>query len=69
MAQQGKALSHGQRLSIITAKSYETGFSISRLEEKHRRGYELHPVNKEEFSVWEEEQDWGMNEEGRKQMV
>ncbi|MBT9440204.1 MAG: ribbon-helix-helix domain-containing protein [Desulfobacterales bacterium] len=34
-------------------------FSISRLEEKHRRGYELHPVNKEEFSVWEEEQDWG----------
>lgn len=44
-------------------------FSISRLEEKHRRGYELHPVNKEEFSVWEEEQDWGMNEEGRNQMV
>ena len=34
-------------------------FNISRLEEKHRRGYELHPVNKEEFSVWEEEQDWG----------
>ena len=34
-------------------------FSNSRLEEKHRRGYELHPVNKGEFSVWEEEQDWG----------
>ena len=34
-------------------------FSIMRLEEKHRRGYELHPVNKEEFGVWEEEQDWG----------
>ena len=34
-------------------------FSINRLEEKHRRGYELHPVNQEEFSVWEEEQDWG----------
>ncbi|MCK4527570.1 CopG family transcriptional regulator [candidate division WOR-3 bacterium] len=34
-------------------------FNISRLEEKHRRGYELHPVNKEEFSVWEEEQHWG----------
>ena len=34
-------------------------FSISRLEEKHRRGYKLHPVNKEEFSVWEEEQNWG----------
>jgi len=34
-------------------------FNISRLEEKHRRGYELHPVNKAEFSVWEVEQDWG----------
>jgi len=29
------------------------------LEEKHRKGYELHPVNKGEFSVWENEQDWG----------
>ena len=34
-------------------------FNISRLEEKHRKGYEFHPVNKEEFSVWEKEQDWG----------
>jgi len=34
-------------------------FNISRLEEKHRKGYESHPVKKEEFSVWEEEQDWG----------
>lgn len=33
-------------------------FSISRLEEKHRKGYELHPVNKEEFSMWEKEQVW-----------
>lgn len=30
-----------------------------RLEEKHREGYGLHPVNKGEFSVWENEQDWG----------
>jgi len=30
-----------------------------RLESKHRRGYEIHPVNKAEFNVWEEEQDWG----------
>ncbi|MHB8764005.1 MAG: ribbon-helix-helix domain-containing protein [Deferrisomatales bacterium] len=29
------------------------------LEEKHRRGYELHPVSAEEFSVWEGEQEWG----------
>ena len=34
-------------------------FNISRLEETHRKGYELHPVKAEEFSVWEEEQAWG----------
>jgi metal-responsive CopG/Arc/MetJ family transcriptional regulator len=34
-------------------------FNIRRLEDKHRKGYELHPVNKREFSVWENEQDWG----------
>jgi metal-responsive CopG/Arc/MetJ family transcriptional regulator len=34
-------------------------FNLKQLEKKHRRGYELHPVNKEEFSVWEAEQDWG----------
>ncbi len=33
--------------------------NIRLLEEKHRRGYELHPVNSSEFSVWEEEQNWG----------
>lgn len=30
-----------------------------RQEERHRRGYEQNPVQDEEFSVWEEEQDWG----------
>ena len=34
-------------------------FDGSRLEQKHRKGYELHPVGRGEFSVWEEEQDWG----------
>jgi len=34
-------------------------FNVSRLEEQHRKGYEIHPVNKREFSVWEEEQAWG----------
>jgi metal-responsive CopG/Arc/MetJ family transcriptional regulator len=29
------------------------------LEEKHRQGYALNPVNQEEFSIWEEEQAWG----------
>jgi len=33
--------------------------NVSRLEKKHRRGYEIHPVNKDEFSIWEGEQDWG----------
>ena len=28
-------------------------------EEKHRKGYRAHPVNINEFSVWEKEQDWG----------
>ena len=34
-------------------------FNVSRLEKKHRMGYEIHPVGEKEFSLWEEEQDWG----------
>lgn len=34
-------------------------FNVSRLEQRHRRGYEVHPAKKTEFSVWEKEQDWG----------
>jgi len=26
---------------------------------RHRQGYALYPVNKDEFSVWEKEQNWG----------
>jgi metal-responsive CopG/Arc/MetJ family transcriptional regulator len=29
------------------------------LEEKHRKGYELHPVKEDELLGWEDEQDWG----------
>ena len=29
------------------------------LELKHRQGYAVRPVNEEEFSVWEKEQNWG----------
>lgn len=32
-------------------------FDGNRLEQEHRRGYELHPVNKTEFSVWEKEHE------------
>ena len=34
-------------------------FNISRLESQHRRGYEMSPVTSSEFSVWENEQEWG----------
>ncbi|MEJ2166418.1 MAG: ribbon-helix-helix domain-containing protein [Desulfobacterales bacterium] len=34
-------------------------YNIRRLELRHRQGYAAHPVNKEEFSVWEQEQNWG----------
>ena len=34
-------------------------FYIKRLEAEHRKGYEQHPVSKDEFSIWEKEQDWG----------
>ena len=34
-------------------------YNIRRLELKHRQGYAVQSVNGEEFSVWEEEQNWG----------
>lgn len=34
-------------------------YSTEQLERKHKQGYELHPVVKDEFSVWESEQAWG----------
>ncbi len=34
-------------------------FKTSQLEIQHQRGYEIYPVNKVEFSVWEDEQAWG----------
>jgi metal-responsive CopG/Arc/MetJ family transcriptional regulator len=33
--------------------------NIQQLEDKHRKGYKIHPVSKYEFSDWESEQDWG----------
>jgi metal-responsive CopG/Arc/MetJ family transcriptional regulator len=32
---------------------------VGQMEEKHRRGYRIHPVSKEEVGVWEKEQTWG----------
>jgi len=34
-------------------------YSLEQQEQKHRRGYERHPVSADEFSVWETEQTWG----------
>lgn len=34
-------------------------YNIELLEQKHREGYERHPVPMDEFSVWEAEQAWG----------
>ncbi|UCB47133.1 MAG: ribbon-helix-helix protein, CopG family [Spirochaetota bacterium] len=34
-------------------------YSIEQLEQKHKKGYEKHPVTVDEFSVWDEEQAWG----------
>ena len=48
--------------SAFTRRALEDAIdrlTIRRLEERHRRGYELQPVNQGEFSVWENEQEWG----------
>ena len=34
-------------------------YRVKELEEKHRRGYREHPVNREEFGLWESQQRWG----------
>jgi len=34
-------------------------YNLEKMERKHRRGYEQHPVAADEFSIWEEEQVWG----------
>ena len=34
-------------------------YNIEQMERKHRQGYAQHPVNSDEFSVWEAEQVWG----------
>ena len=34
-------------------------YSLQQLERKHRQGYERHPVGADEFSGWENEQEWG----------
>ena len=48
--------------SAFTRKALRDAIKRARmqaLEGKHRQGYALHPVNRKEFSIWEEEQAWG----------
>ena len=33
--------------------------SLEQLERKHHQGYQQHPSEADEFSVWETEQAWG----------
>ena len=34
-------------------------YAVVQQEQRHRAGYEHHPVGADEFPVWESEQDWG----------
>ncbi len=34
-------------------------YNALQLEQKHRQGYSKKPVKQDEFSAWEDEQDWG----------
>jgi metal-responsive CopG/Arc/MetJ family transcriptional regulator len=36
-----------------------TRYATERLERRHRKGYEMHPMSADEFSIWESEQVWG----------
>ena len=48
--------------SAFTRKALRDAIERTRLqalEKKHRQGYALYPANREEFSIWEEEQAWG----------
>jgi metal-responsive CopG/Arc/MetJ family transcriptional regulator len=36
-----------------------TRYQIEEMELRHSQGYKQHPVNTDEFSVWEDEQSWG----------
>jgi metal-responsive CopG/Arc/MetJ family transcriptional regulator len=33
--------------------------NVDRLELKHKKGYEKHPIGNSEFDEWDSEQEWG----------
>ena len=52
----------GTNRSAFTREALDRALAQVRVEEqeqRHREGYARHPVADQEFSVWEQEQDWG----------
>lgn len=52
----------GTSRSAFTRQALDRALAQVRIEEQercHRDGYARHPVTDKEFSVWEQEQDWG----------
>jgi metal-responsive CopG/Arc/MetJ family transcriptional regulator len=52
----------GTSRSAFTRQALDRALAQVRIEEQercHRDGYARHPVADQEFSVWEQEQDWG----------
>jgi hypothetical protein len=52
----------GMTLSAFTEHAFRLALHqqwIKVLEEQHKQGYVKHPVEEQEFRVWEDEQIWG----------
>jgi len=52
----------GTNRSSFTREALKRELERHRIEQQercHREGYARHPVTDNEFSVWEQEQDWG----------
>lgn len=52
----------GTSRSAFTREALDRALTQIRIEEqerRHREGYARNPVADQEFSVWEQEQDWG----------
>jgi metal-responsive CopG/Arc/MetJ family transcriptional regulator len=42
-----------------SVRYYLRRLKVKELEAKHRKGYLQHPIPEDEFSPWENEQNWG----------
>jgi len=43
----------------VALRNAVKNLNVSRLEQKHKKGYEKYPIGKTEFSAWNDEQVWG----------